>query len=242
MQDSSLSGARLEGCVLTGTFNAITAVAISPDGQSWAAAGRHGEVRVWELEQAVGPSLHRVWPAHTETTYALAFSPDGRLLASGSWDDTLKLWDVESGALLWSSWHPKSIHSLAFAPDGRLLATGGSDGMLRWWQVESGECVRVRQAHAGTIRSLKSSHDGKRLAICGDDGAIHIWDLERGEHLRTLRRDRPYERLDISGVQGLTEAQKASLRALGAVEERGAHLTTEQAIVISPGQERTFNP
>jgi hypothetical protein len=36
--------------------------------------------------------------------------------------------------------------------------------------------------------------------------------------LRTLRRDRPYERLDISGVKVLTQAQKASLRALGAIE------------------------
>ena len=33
-----------------------------------------------------------------------------------------------------------------------------------------------------------------------------------------LRRDRPYERLDITGIQGLTQAQKVSLRALGAIE------------------------
>jgi WD40 repeat protein len=63
------------------------------------------------------------------------------------------------------------------------------------------------------------SADGRLLASCGDDSVVNIWDLESGEHVRTLRRDRPYERLDISGVQGLTEAQKASLRALGAVEE-----------------------
>jgi hypothetical protein len=33
-----------------------------------------------------------------------------------------------------------------------------------------------------------------------------------------LRRDRPYERLNITGIRGLTEAQKATLRALGAME------------------------
>jgi hypothetical protein len=38
------------------------------------------------------------------------------------------------------------------------------------------------------------------------------------DHL-TLRRDRPYERLDITGIRGVTEAQKASLLALGAFEE-----------------------
>ncbi len=31
--------------------------------------------------------------------------------------------------------------------------------------------------------------------------------------------DRPYERLTITGIQGLTQAQKATLRALGAVED-----------------------
>ncbi len=39
------------------------------------------------------------------------------------------------------------------------------------------------------------------------------------ERLQTVRRDRPYERLNITGIRGLIEVQKASLRALGAFEE-----------------------
>jgi hypothetical protein len=35
----------------------------------------------------------------------------------------------------------------------------------------------------------------------------------------TLRCDRPYERMNISGVTGITEAQKASLKTLGAIEK-----------------------
>jgi WD40 repeat protein len=91
--------------------------------------------------------------------------------------------------------------------------------MVRWWEVESGKCVQVHQVHQGTVQALKLSPNGSMLASCGEDGAITLWDLERGEPLRTLRRDRPYERMNISGVQGLTEAQKASLRALGAFED-----------------------
>ena len=45
-----------------------------------------------------------------------------------------------------------------------------------------------------------------------------LWDIVTGEHLQTLRRERPYERLNITGIRGITEAQKATLRALGAVE------------------------
>jgi len=79
--------------------------------------------------------------------------------------------------------------------------------------------VRVRKAHEGTVQTLKVSPDGRMLASCGDDGAINLWDLESGEHLGTLRRDRPYERLNITGIRGLTQAEIATLRTLGAVED-----------------------
>ena len=79
--------------------------------------------------------------------------------------------------------------------------------------------MRVRKAHEGTVQTLKVSPDGRMLASCGDDGAINLWDLESGEHLGTLRRDRPYERLNITGIRGLTQAEIATLRTLGAVED-----------------------
>ncbi len=112
------------------------------------------------------------------------------------------------------------VYNLAFTPDSRSLFSGSDDGNLRLWDVESGQCVRVMQGYAVSLYDLDWSPDGSRLASCGDDGAIMLWDLQGGEHLRTLRRDRPYERLNITGIQGLTEAQKATLRALGAVENR----------------------
>ncbi len=90
--------------------------------------------------------------------------------------------------------------------------------MLRWWDVQSGECMRMRAAHQGTIQSLRVSPDGQRLASCGDGGIIMIWDPRSAGHLQTLRRDQPYERLDITGIRGLTLAEKATLRALGAFE------------------------
>ena len=52
-----------------------------------------------------------------------------------------------------------------------------------------------------------------------------LWDLHSGKHLQTLRRDRPYERLNITGIRGLSEAQKTTLRALGAIEDAPALMT-----------------
>jgi WD40 repeat protein len=162
---------------------------------------------------------------HPGGVTSVAWSPDGTRLASGSSRKRqgdageLFVWEVQSGERVRVfAGHPGVVSAVTWALSGELVVSGGSDGRLRWWEVHSGACVRVRQAHQGTIQALKVSPDGSRLASCGDDGTIRIWDLDSGEALRTLRRDRPYERLDITGIRGLTEAQKATLQALGAVE------------------------
>jgi len=43
-------------------------------------------------------------------------------------------------------------------------------------------------------------------------------ELPYDEIAHTLRTPRPYEGMNIAGVAGLTEAQKSTLKALGAVE------------------------
>ena len=83
--------------------------------------------------------------------------------------------------------------------------------------------MTMREGHHTAVQSLRVSPDGHLLASCGDDNSINIWDLQSTELLRTLRSDRPYERLDITGVKGLTEAQKATLRTLGAVEDEASN-------------------
>jgi WD40 repeat protein len=59
------------------------------------------------------------------------------------------------------------------------------------------------------------------LASSSSDGTIKLWAVQTGECVQTLRSDRPYERMNIAGAQGLTEAQRAALKALGAVEDPG---------------------
>jgi WD40 repeat protein len=139
---------------------------------------------------------------------------------AGRSNGELVVWEAQSGKLLHTFVeYAERVAAVTWDRSGDFLISGGSDGKLCWWEVQSGKRVRVQEAHQGIIRSLKCSPDGRRLASCGDDGAIRIWDLQSGELLRTLRRDRPYERLNITGIQGLTEAQKTTLRALGAIED-----------------------
>lgn len=192
----------------------------SPDGTRLASGGEDGSVRMRDASD--GTLLARLQGHHGMVT-SVVWSPDGTRLASvggsrGSGE--LFLWDAHSGKCLHTfAEYPGSVLALDWSPRGELLVSGDSDGMLRWCDVQSRECVRMRKAHQGAVQSLRISPDGRRLASCGEDGTIKVWDLESGELLRTLRRDRPYERLNITGVKGLTEAQKATLRTLGAIDE-----------------------
>jgi len=47
---------------------------------------------------------------------------------------------------------------------------------------------------------------------------VRLWDAGSGACLHALRSDRHYQRMDITGMTGVTQAQRAALLALGAVE------------------------
>jgi len=200
--------------------NWIGRVAWSPDGTRLVGGGEDGHVSVWDASD--GTLLQRL-AEHHGPVWSVVWSPDGRRLAAGGGGregGELFVWDARSGERLSALQGLASVlYAVAWHPVGDRLLSGGSDGRLRWWDLQSGACLREREAHQGKVQALKVSPDGKRIASCGDDGAIRLWDVHSGEHLRTLRRDRPYERLTITGIRGLSEAQKASLRALGALED-----------------------
>jgi len=155
------------------------------------------------------------------------------------------LWDAQSGVRLATlGVRPGVVSALAWSRSGDVLVSGGSDGALSWWDVQSGQCVRTHQGHQGTVQALKLSPDDRRLASCGDDGAIVLWDMRSSEQTQTLRRDRPYERMDITGLTGITDAQRASLIALGAVEQPRdrAMLPTRATTPADAGQLKRDQP
>lgn len=45
------------------------------------------------------------------------------------------------------------------------------------------------------------------------DGTIKCWDVQTGACLTTLAAPRPYEGMNITGVTGISDAQKVALQA-----------------------------
>ncbi len=107
---------------------------------------------------------------------------------------------------------------MAFSPDGYILASGSEDHTVRLWQTSTQECISVLKEHVNRIRSVVFSPVDQTLVSGSHDGTIKIWDVHTWTCIQTLRNDRPYERMNITGVTGITGAQRTMLLALGAVE------------------------
>jgi WD40 repeat protein/transcriptional regulator with XRE-family HTH domain len=203
--------------VLKGHTSWIRSVDFSRDGSLLASGSDDHTIRVWEVGTE---NCRYILSGHEGRVRAVAFHPDGRLLASGSEDQSVRLWDVQAGqcrAIL--PGHTNWIRAVVFSPDGTLLASSSDDQSVRLWDAETGKCLRELQGHTNRIRSISFEPGGHFLASGSDDGTIRLWNIETGQCIKTLINERPYERMNITGVRGLTEAQKMALLSLGAVED-----------------------
>ncbi|MCC3414371.1 NACHT domain-containing protein [Microcoleus sp. PH2017_02_FOX_O_A] len=196
--------------------SSVYSFAFSPLGEIFASTGFDGRVRLWDIH--TGECL-KILQGHQSWTRAIAFSHNGEIFATGSVDRTIRLWDVRSGECLQIlQGHTDWIRSVAFSYSGEIVASGSVDRTVRIWDIRTGECLKILEGHTSRINSVAFSLTGKIIAACSRDGTIIIWDAGTGECLKILKSDRPYENMNITGVTGLTEVEKATLKALGAVE------------------------
>ncbi|MBD2126542.1 hypothetical protein NDI39_05220 [Microcoleus sp. ZQ-A2] len=115
--------------------------------------------------------------------------------------------------------HDSMVVSVMFSPDGTRLISGSHDQTVRLWEVSTGEWLKVLQGHDNWVWSVAFSPDGHSIASASQDETIKLWDAKTGDCLKTLPVPKPYEGMNITGVTGLTDAQKATLKALGAVDD-----------------------
>jgi WD40 repeat protein/transcriptional regulator with XRE-family HTH domain len=201
---------------LEGHSGGVRSVAMSQDGQLLVSGSWGGSVRLWDVPSARQLVAMR---RHTGPVYNVALSADASLVASGSEDGTVRLWDTAGQHLVATlEGHRSAVWGVALSADGRLAASGSWDGAIRLWEAPSGRPLAVLQGHASVVRGVALSADGIVLASGSFDGTIRVWDTRDGTCLHSLRSDRVYERVDIAGLTGVSEAQRQALFALGAVE------------------------
>ena len=193
----------------------VRSVAFSPGGEWLVSGSSDNTIKLWNSH--TGECL-RTFTGHNNWVNSVTFSFDGELIASGSDDYTIKLWDSDTGECVRTfTGHDNSVYSIAFSPNNQQFASGSDDNIIKLWDSNTGECLRTLSGHENAVLSVAFSPSGEWLASGSSDNTIKLWDVNTGECIKTLT-DGLYEEMNITGVTGLTEVEKATLKALGAVE------------------------
>ena len=181
----------------------LHAVAMSPDGNDIAAAGKDGLIRVWSLT-AVAEEPRIVLKGHEEAVNTLKFSDDGKRLASGGDDRIVRLWSLEKGRedekrqLAFSKKVLYAVQCVDWSRDGQWLVAGTSsapgnvNGAAYSWEVRAGENettlipIRQFQVVPGPAEKVKQNRgvvaialtdDGKFAVSNGPAAEMYVWQV-----------------------------------------------------------------
>jgi WD40 repeat protein len=202
---------------LLGHPSSVLSVSFSPNGQWLASGGYEQVIRLWDV--ATGQCLQTL-QAHANRVWSVAFSPDGQLLATGGDDFTIKLWHLATGECVSTfSGHASAVLEILFHPDRNCLITGSADRTIKIWSLSTGECLSTLSGHQNWVWSLVFDTQRQVLWSGSQDETVKGWQLNTEACLQTLQPPRPYEGMNITAATGLTEAQKTTLIALGAIAD-----------------------
>ncbi len=203
----------------------IWSIAYSPDGEFLASGEENHLIHLWNPH--TGQCLQTLY-GHTNRVMSIAFRADGKQLVSGSEDGTVRIWDLKSGQCESvfqdrpAQGHSKAdrIASVAFSPNGDRIASGGVDQTVKVWNLKTGDCEILR-GHCDRIWSVKFNRNGSMIASGSEDQTVRLWNVETGECVKVLQKPQPYDGMNIANVSGITNAQKTTLKALGAIDVVG---------------------
>lgn len=222
--------------ILHGHQSSTIAVAFSPDGKTIASSSFDTTIKLWDAK--TGDCLQTL-QGHENAVWQIAFSSNGQQLVSCSYDHTIRQWDLRSGECVATlQGHTAPVVVLDLSADGRYLASAGFDRSIKLWDLLTGECLQTLYGHQGTISTVLFTAEAQWvdrpssltpakgaapatppfLISSSFDETVKVWDVQTGQCLRTLRTPRPYEGMDITQAGGLTEAERSTLIALGAIE------------------------
>lgn len=172
---------------LGGHTDAVTCVALTPDGNWAVSTSADRTLRVWNINS--GECLRTLF-GHTDTVWDVALTPDGRTAVSASKDANLCVWDVPRGELLRTlDGHEVPVTAVALTPDGNTAVSGGHLTAPRVWDVNSGQCLSTCLSYNSSVDEIAITSNGATALIVGRTKKLGVLDLRTGNCLRILVDD-----------------------------------------------------
>jgi WD40 repeat protein/DNA-binding SARP family transcriptional activator len=173
-------GARWSGAasaLFPGLAGPVTALTISPDGQTALAGAANGSIVLWDVASRTERSR---LAGHTGRVNDVVFSRDGTQALSGGADGQVILWDLASGqeARRFRG-HSGVVRGVDLSADGRTAASGGfageemlAPGELILWDAATGAELRRLGGHIAGVVALAFTPDGSALLASSGDAEI----------------------------------------------------------------------
>lgn len=196
------------------TAGEIWAIALSEDGQFFAATTFDGRINVWDLSTlspSNPPAKLREYETKGSFGMSVALSSDGEFTASGHANGAVYLFNNTTGRLAHSlQGLVKPVRTVAFSPASRFLAAAGDAKIIALYDVKNGEQVANLTGSQSWVMSLDWSTSGEYLLsgyVCSlsffavsttcdvlmltpfscsaYDGKAKVWSVERRECVAT---------------------------------------------------------
>ena len=203
---------------------AISAIALSGNGNRLAIGNKEGELEIYDL----GKSKYHLFDA-SDPILGLELSRDGNCLASITQRKAI-LWDLATGKRKMHEMPAEYVLGpLALSDDGTRVAIGDLDGMIKIWDSATGIDRELRGETPEDIRVLAFSLDSKLLASGSGKGHVQLWDaatgkkfgeqMDNGAYVRCICFSPDGKELVTTGLNGTVKtwdvnSQKAPLRIL----------------------------
>jgi len=160
-------------------------LAFAPDGQTLAAMGMDGVVRLFAVRTW---EKTREFPGHPSGCRGLAFSPDGKLLAAGRLNGEVEVREMDTGNVFRTlrGNNPGGVYNVAFSPDGKLLLAAEENNIARVWSVRDGIELRGLDGTGSQVYSVAFSPDGAFAAGGCANGNVLVWKLDGWERIHVL--------------------------------------------------------
>lgn len=152
--------------------NDMTAIALSPDGSTLAAAGRNGILRVWHYQTR---NKIRDFQPHSKRIHDIVFSNDGEQVFTCSDDRHVAITRINKVISPTQKFKriPAKVTSLAIIGENR-IASGSTDNKIRIWNIDQMTIVGELVGHVGTVTTL--AQKDSKLFSGSYDTRVRIWE------------------------------------------------------------------